>query len=188
LPPAAPPRAPAAAKPSAQAKVGPGVSAAAAELHLRRAATWKRAAAWLADGLLLGLFGGAILWLVGRLAGTGAAGPPEASLDWLVAAAERNQRVLFPALVFVALSAAVYAALGHALMGATLGKRLFGLRVVGRDGRRPSVARSAARAGLSLFSFLFLGLGALLALFTRSGRALHDFLAGTYVVEGPAPS
>ena len=71
------------------------------------------------------------------------------------------------------------------MSGATLGKRLFGLRVVSDDGARPSVERCAARAALSAASVLLLGLGLLPALFTRSGRALHDISAGTRVVESP---
>jgi uncharacterized RDD family membrane protein YckC len=34
-----------------------------------------------------------------------------------------------------------------------------------------------------ILSAALLGLGFLLALFSRSGRALHDWIAGTYVVE-----
>jgi uncharacterized RDD family membrane protein YckC len=83
----------------------------------------------------------------------------------------------------VTLAVAVYATLAHALAGATLGKRLLGLAVVGPDGRRPSLGRSAARAGLAILSATLLGLGLLLALFTRSGRALHDLAARTWVVD-----
>jgi uncharacterized RDD family membrane protein YckC len=36
-----------------------------------------------------------------------------------------------------------------------------------------------------VLSVALVGLGVLLALFTRSGRALHDFLAGTWVVVRP---
>lgn len=90
-----------------------------------------------------------------------------------------------PLLVCAALLALVYQTLAHALAGATLGKWLLGLRLVGPDGARPSFGRSAARAGLSAASVLVLGLGLLPALFTRSGRALHDISSGTRVVEAP---
>jgi uncharacterized RDD family membrane protein YckC len=79
----------------------------------------------------------------------------------------------------------VYATLAHALGGATLGKRLFGLRVVGPDGAPPSPARSVVRTALAFISAGFLGLGFLLVLFTRSGRALHDYLSRTWVVKAP---
>jgi uncharacterized RDD family membrane protein YckC len=47
------------------------------------------------------------------------------------------------------------------------------------------MARSAARSALAALSVAALGLGVLLAFFTRSGRALHDLLARTWVVEAP---
>jgi resuscitation-promoting factor RpfA len=81
----------------------------------------------------------------------------------------------------------VYLALATALMGASVGKWMTGLRVVGPGGRRSSPRRAAARAVLAVLSVGLLGLGVLLALFTRSGRALHDFLAGTWVVLRPGP-
>jgi len=78
-----------------------------------------------------------------------------------------------------------YATLAHALGGATLGKWLVRIRVVGPDGAPPSLTRSAVRSGLALLSLALLGLGLLLALFTRTGRALHDLVARTWVVEAP---
>ncbi|HYQ80176.1 MAG TPA: RDD family protein, partial [Anaeromyxobacteraceae bacterium] len=142
---------------------------------------WRRLASWAVDGLLLSVVAVPVFWLVLAAAGPAAAGP--GGLDGLLALVARRGRLLVPTLVFVALVAGVYSALSVALMGATPGKRLLGLAVVGQDGRRPSPRRAAARAALSLLSFALLGLGALLALFTRSGRALHDFLTGTFVVE-----
>jgi uncharacterized RDD family membrane protein YckC len=85
----------------------------------------------------------------------------------------------------VALALATYATLAHALGGATLGKRLVGIRVVGPDGGPPSPSRSAFRSLLALVSAALLGLGFLLALFTRTGRALHDLVARTWVVKAP---
>jgi uncharacterized RDD family membrane protein YckC len=64
----------------------------------------------------------------------------------------------------------------------TLGKRLFGLRVVALDGGEPGAGASAARACGYLVSSLLLNLGFLWAL-RKDGRAWHDLLAGTRVVE-----
>ena len=86
---------------------------------------------------------------------------------------------------FLALLGFAYVALGHALMGATLGKRLLGLRVVGPDGAMPGLGRSAARAALAVLGTAALGLGVLLALFTRRGHSLHDLVADTIVVRVP---
>lgn len=170
-------------EPASRLDLDPDVAVEQIEVHLRRAAPWRRLASWAVDGLVLGAIASPLLALV-----IGAAGPPggyrlRADLDGLVEAATRLGRLLVPTLVFLALAAGVYSALGTALMGATPGKRLLGLRVVAGDGRPPSPGRAAARSALALLSLSLAGLGCLLALFARSGRALHDFLAGTYVVE-----
>ena len=93
--------------------------------------------------------------------------------------------LLLPALTVVALAAFVYQLLCHWLLGATFGQRAVGLRVVGPDGRRPGLGRSARRAAASVLGVVLLGVGPLVALFTRSGRGLNDFAAGTAVVEAP---
>ena len=86
-------------------------------------------------------------------------------------------------LVVVGLASFTYQALAHWLLGATLGKRLLRLRVVGPDGQRPGPGRSALRAAAAVMGTTLLGAGPLLALFTQSGRALHDLVAGTAVVD-----
>ena len=71
------------------------------------------------------------------------------------------------------------------LSGQTMGLMMTGLRIVRNDGREPSVGRIALRntAGY-LATALTLGLGFLIAAFTPTGRALHDYIAGTVVVFG----
>ncbi len=155
----------------------------AMEIHLRRAPSWKRASAWGVDGAALALFGVALVRLAAGA--VRAIGSPEAGLDWALAFTAGNAKLLASLVTVEVLGAFVYLTLSHALMGATFGKRLFRIRVVARDGRPPTLARSAARSAVALAFAAALGLGPLLALFTRSGRALHDFLAGTYVVELP---
>ncbi len=160
----------------------PDVDVGTIEIHLHRGATWRRLASWAVDAALLGLVVAPVVWLVVAAAGP-AATVTRTDIDSLVALAARLERFLVPTLIFAALAAGVYSALSVALMGATPGKMLLRLKVVGRDGRQPSPRRAALRAAFSLLSFALLGLGCLLALFSRSGRALHDFLCGTYVVE-----
>jgi uncharacterized RDD family membrane protein YckC len=66
---------------------------------------------------------------------------------------------------------------------ATLGKRLFRIRVVGVAGERISFGRAVGRALLKLLG-LGIYLGLILALFTRRRQALHDLVTGTLVVRG----
>jgi uncharacterized RDD family membrane protein YckC len=149
------------------------------ELRLRRASDGRRVAAWILDGLpFIALFALTLRFALDHL--------PHEPLDllgYLDLAAVEARHVTGPIFAGALVLFGVYHALSHGLSGATLGKRLLGLRVVCRDGRRPGLGRAALRAFLALVSVAALGLGVVLALFTRSGRALHDLLARTWVVE-----
>jgi uncharacterized RDD family membrane protein YckC len=140
----------------------------AIEVHRRRAPPWRRAAAWVVDGALLGAL---LALLLLPVIGKADLVPP-------------RRDILVPVILVVALLAFAYQWLGVTLTGATPGMRLLALRVVGPDGERPTPGRSAVRALLALLSAAFLGLGLLLALFTREGRGAHDLGAGTWVVLG----
>ena len=75
-----------------------------------------------------------------------------------------------------------YELLGN-LSGATIGKRLMGLRVLTTQGRPLGFIRSFLRAaGYALSTPLF-NFGFLVALAHPQSRALHDLLAGSVVVE-----
>ena len=140
-----------------------------AEVHLRRAPAWRRLLSWLADGVLAGAFAWLLVAGAARFVGSAI---PESAL-------------LAPAALLAALLHFAHAALGHGLAGRTLGKWMLGLLLVGPDGRRPGPGRVAARSLLSLVSVGLVGLGLLLALFDRKGRALHDLAARTAVVRAP---
>ena len=134
-------------------------------IELRRAPSLQRAVAWAIDGLPFALAG-------------------------LVAAAWLGSEpsLLFPALGALSLAAFTYQLLCTWLLGATFGKRSRRLAVVGPDGARPGLGRSAGRAAASVAGVLLLGIGPLVALFTRTGRGLDDLVAGTAVVEAPGPA
>jgi uncharacterized RDD family membrane protein YckC len=69
-----------------------------------------------------------------------------------------------------------------ALTGATVGKRILGLRVVSADGFPPTIGRSLIRlVGYGLSALVFF-LGFLWVLVDEDRRAWHDELAGTWVV------
>jgi uncharacterized RDD family membrane protein YckC len=154
------------------------------EVHLRRAGSLRRVLAGAIDVLPFLAGGLALARAFVRAAGRGLPAPAT-GLDGLLDLVAREQVIVLSVAAVVTLALGAYATLAHALAGATLGKRLLGLRVVGRDGVRPSFARSTARSALLVLSVVLLGLGVLLALFTRSGRGLHDLVARTWVVEAP---
>jgi len=67
---------------------------------------------------------------------------------------------------------------------ATLGQRALGLRVTDEAGARISFGRAAGRHLASYLSYMLLGIGILMILFTDRKQALHDRLAGTLVLRG----
>jgi uncharacterized RDD family membrane protein YckC len=68
---------------------------------------------------------------------------------------------------------------------ATVGKRIFGLRVVDLQGDRIGFFRASARFFAKIFSALSLAVGFLMAAFTPRKQALHDMLTSCVVVRGP---
>jgi uncharacterized RDD family membrane protein YckC len=71
----------------------------------------------------------------------------------------------------------------HAAHGKTPAKALFRLRVVDSSGQKPDLLKSALRALVLIFSMGLLFLPLTYAFFNPQRRALHDFIAGTYVIE-----
>jgi uncharacterized RDD family membrane protein YckC len=68
------------------------------------------------------------------------------------------------------------------MSGQTPGMRLCGIRLISARGGAPGPARGLLRLLALVPSLLPAGLGWLWALFDREHRALHDHLAGSYVI------
>jgi uncharacterized RDD family membrane protein YckC len=68
------------------------------------------------------------------------------------------------------------------ISGQTLGMKVMGIRLISYRGVAPGPARGLLRLVALALSLLPAGLGWLWALFDREHRALHDHLAGTYVI------
>jgi uncharacterized RDD family membrane protein YckC len=94
----------------------------------------------------------------------------------------RDFRLVDALVVLVPLVIALYYIGLWALTGATVGKWLLGLRVVGTDGSPPTILRSTIRfVGYGISAIVFF-LGYLWVLVDDDRRAWHDDLAGTWVV------
>lgn len=81
-----------------------------------------------------------------------------------------------------------------AMKGSSLGKSVFGLRVMSLRGTPPNALEVGLRASIKAMCFLFflpmpllLPMNILLMLLHRQRRAAHDFVAQTVVVAGPIP-
>ena len=73
--------------------------------------------------------------------------------------------------------------------GQTIGKRIFGLRVIGEDGAPAGFVAVLVRNLIRIVDFLpaFYGLGLLAIILSSKSQRLGDFAAGTYVVRAPRP-
>ena len=71
-----------------------------------------------------------------------------------------------------------------AVWSTTLGKLLFGLKVVRNDGSRIGIGRAFIRNWCYFISLLLLGIGFLMIAFRRDKRGLHDLICDTKVVYG----
>jgi uncharacterized RDD family membrane protein YckC len=78
---------------------------------------------------------------------------------------------------------ALYFTLYLAAHGKTPAKQLFRLRVVDQAGLKPSLVKSLLRALAMIFSMGLFFLPFTYAFFNPQRRALHDVIAGTWVVE-----
>lgn len=189
-PPSHPPRRPSAVRPP-PANPNAAVPNAASEplpagaepVRAAPASLWRRAGATLVDLLLAIGVGAAYLAIAAAVVGLKPPPSQLTGLDALMVRAHALERVLLPgAILVLVLSASYGAVFGWLWEGSTLGRRLFGIRLVDRTGQAPTPVRAILRAALSLVSFaIFLG-GFWLALFDRKGQTLHDKLTSTFVV------
>ncbi len=98
---------------------------------------------------------------------------------------------ILSAQVFLLVFMAYFSASELSLRGATLGKKVFGLRAANlRTGAPPGVIETLARClikSASLLSGMLLVFDAVFLLVSRSRRAGHDYLAGTFITRDALP-
>ncbi|MCC8445964.1 RDD family protein [Xanthomonas translucens] len=145
-----------------------------------QAGFWKRTAAYLIDGMLIGIVS-QVMQLVLMLGFFGFSSLGSGSPDFSTPGG-----IVMLVLVYLLPMAmsALYFGLFHAsTKQATLGKMAIGIKVVRTDGSRISVGRGVGRYFGFLLSSLTLFIGFLMAAFTERKQALHDMLCDTLVVD-----
>jgi len=105
---------------------------------------------------------------------------PLVALAWIVLPPEIGPFALPLGLVAASWSFAVYTIVGERVMGQTLGKYLFGLRVVRESGARIGLGQAIVRQ-LPMFLEVF-GIDVLFALFTERSQRAFELLSKTRVV------
>lgn len=86
-------------------------------------------------------------------------------------------------LITLVISAIYYIVMTSSNLQATIGKKILKMKVVNDQGERISKGKALVRFIGYFISALPLFLGYIIAAFTRKKRALHDFIAKTYVVK-----
>jgi uncharacterized RDD family membrane protein YckC len=151
-------------------------------LRVRAAGFPRRGAAALVDFLLVTLGCAAVAALTALVLGTPLPTAKEFGADFVMAGLlDRNPLVAGALGLLVGVSALYQVYLGG-VVGQTLGKRLFGLRVISSQGRAPGPLVACIRFVAMALSLAIAGLGFLWCIFDRERRALHDHLSGTYVI------
>ena len=141
-----------------------------------RGGFWLRSVAFVVDHLIL-LFTLAIFLVVGFLAvELGSEGTRQI---FFLQKARLVLPILLPLGVVLVLG---YFSFFHAAWGQTVGKMIFGLRVVQTDGQPVSFSRALTRTLAYALSALPFFLGFFWVGFTSSKRSWHDAIAGTMVV------
>jgi uncharacterized RDD family membrane protein YckC len=155
-------------------------SAATARFAIPRviyAGFWRRAGAYVIDSFLLAIVIGFLVLrpLMAR------AGLPIDN-PWALLTGD-NRQVLAINLLLTMAGWLYWALLESSPWQATFGKRIFGLEVTDLEGRRISFARATGRHFAKNISLFALGIGFLMAGFTKRKQGLHDVIAGCLVVK-----
>jgi uncharacterized RDD family membrane protein YckC len=160
---------------------------AAVAAPLPYAGFWERVAAYLIDGLLLGIpFGILVLICIFLFGGFGAmmhrrnpVDPGEA----MAFMAPMFGLFVLGMIVFVALQWLYFAGMESSERQATFGKSVLSLRVTDYEGRRLSFGHATGRFFAKIVSGMVpLAIGYIMAAFTAKKQALHDLIAGTLVL------
>jgi uncharacterized RDD family membrane protein YckC len=145
----------------------------------------RRFAAAAADGIILLALSLAVTAVTALVLGAPMPTTKELGPDLLVAGLlDRNPMAVGAIGLFGGLSV-LYQLYFASMTGQTIGMRMVGIRLISGRGRAPGPVRGLIRVVAMAISVLPGGLGWLWAIFDREHRALHDHLAGTYVILDP---
>ncbi len=139
---------------------------------------WIRLCATLVDVLITGVLYGSVLFLL--LRGTEFSDSPETAVKII-----KNVILWFAGIM--AFDWLYYALFESSKLQATPGKLLFKLKVISQSGERQPFLQASARYFSKYLSAWMLYLGYIMAAFMERKLALHDILAGTYVIKKDFP-
>lgn len=163
------------------------------KLKIRRfAGFFTRAVAFIIDNLILGLAGGIVLFILGSLGLMEIGAIQEAAINYIknpMSNEAITQLVEAPGMAtFLSIWTiiqTIYFIVFHAIFSATPGKMIVHIHVETSNGERLTWISSIARylcSVLTQFTMVFYGLGYIIVCIDPKRRALHDWIAHTFVV------
>jgi len=151
-------------------------------LRVHAAGFGRRLVAALIDLAIVAAFGVAVALGIAFAVGAPLPNRKQIGPDWVVAGLVDGSPMAWGGIGLAFALALLYQLYFGGVAGQTLGKRVLGLRVISTRGDEPGPLRGFMRFLAMVVSLAPAGLGFLWALFDRERRALHDHLAGTYVI------
>lgn len=143
---------------------------------------WRRVSAGLVDFALVAAVAGPIAWGLHKLINPLPIAPGARGLDLgLILFAADFGLLLGRAGPFLVL-AGLYLMITVVWTGRTFGQRLLSMRIIDRHGHPPSLIAAVVRSFAQLLGTLAAALGPLWIAIDSERRAVHDIVAGTYVV------
>ncbi|TWT15969.1 RDD family protein [Reyranella sp. CPCC 100927] len=134
---------------------------------------WIRFVAYVIDAVILSIVGWIVRLLLRLIMGVQAA----------VGTPQFDTVMITSGLVGLIVSWLYFALQESSESGATVGKRVLGLRVLRGDGTQLTFARATGRFLGKFVSSFILMIGYIMAGFTERKRALHDMIADTVVIK-----
>lgn len=146
---------------------------------------WKRVLSHIIDSLILGfVFGivGLILFVI-HAVGDGGLSTAAAPLNTAGETPIFTARMVVQNLLNLSAIWLYYAIMESSKCKATVGKLVLGIIVVDEFNQKLSFGRASARYWSKLLSVIILFIGFIMTAFTAKKQALHDLIAGTYVID-----
>ena len=151
-------------------------------LRVRVTGFGRRLLAAAVDGFLLGGVVLAVTMAAAVALGTPLPHVREIGPDLLVAGILDRNPMTVGAFGLLAGITVLYQLYCGGIAGQTIGMKLMHIRIISVRGKAPGAVRGLVRVLAFAVSVLPAGLGWLWSIFDREHRALHDYLAGTYVI------
>jgi uncharacterized RDD family membrane protein YckC len=143
---------------------------------------WRRTAAGLVDFAILFATAGPIAWGLHRLVDPVPIAPGARGLDLAASLISADFGLLLTRIGPFLVLATLYFMVTVFWAGQTFGQRLLAIRVVDRHGHPPSLLITVVRTLAQLAGTLAAAFGPLWIAIDSERRAVHDVVAGTYVV------